>query len=43
VDGPPETALGGACLSTCEAVIPKTKAIAGERIRTSRIYPGESQ
>jgi hypothetical protein len=37
VDGPPETA------PNCEALIPKAKAIAGERIRTSRLQPGESQ
>jgi hypothetical protein len=36
-DGPPETALN------CEALIPKAKATEGERIRTSRIYVGESQ
>src|SRR5262245_15731947 len=37
VDGPPEMALN------CETLIPKAKAPEGERIRTSRIHPGESQ
>jgi hypothetical protein len=36
-DGPPETA------PNCEALILKAKATEGERIRTSRSYPGESQ
>jgi len=27
----------------CETLIPKAKAPEGERIRTSRIHPGESQ
>jgi hypothetical protein len=36
-DGPPETA------HSCEALIPKAKAIEGERIRTSRLQLGESQ
>jgi hypothetical protein len=37
VDGPPEMA------PNCEASIPKAKATEGERIRTSRLQPGESQ
>ena len=37
VDGPLETA------PNCEALIPKAKATEGERIRISRLQPGESQ
>src|SRR5260370_1312250 len=31
------------CPERCSVCTPKAKAIAGEPIRTSRIYPGESQ